>query len=404
VLFMLALLHQRDDRLLAPYAHLERCSTGTDGEFAVTEASGQVEGFTRRLLAREPQCVLRHRGLDRRSHRGGGTEEAICRGESLEPLVRALEVVVLHEELHAPLAVLEVGKHGARQELLPQGLPEALDLAAGLRVMRAALHVTDAMAPELLLELGGPAPRGVLAPLVGQDLPRCSIVGNASRQGLQHQGAALVMRHGQTHQITRVIVEKGGHVQPLMPAQQEGEQIRLPQLVGLGTFEAMLAWLGLRLGSRGTARRSFTPQHAPHRGLGGTDPQEALHHIADATAAGLRLLRLRGKDRGTSCRTRGAVTRAGTTRSWPHLETLRPALAIAPRPLNRCGVRHAQLCGDLIGTQVLIHHRSCQAQAYIRRPALSVLARRPACRSPALRLVLARHLSHSSVALCQATR
>lgn len=57
-----------------------------------------------------------------------------------------LEVVVLHEQLHAPLAIVEVGKHRARQELLPDRLPKALDLAAGLRMVRPALDVLDAVA------------------------------------------------------------------------------------------------------------------------------------------------------------------------------------------------------------------------------------------------------------------
>jgi hypothetical protein len=57
--------------------------------------------------------------------------------------VRPLEVVVLHEQRRTALAIVEVGKHRPRQELLPHRLPETLDLAAGLRVVRAALHVRD---------------------------------------------------------------------------------------------------------------------------------------------------------------------------------------------------------------------------------------------------------------------
>jgi hypothetical protein len=126
--------------------------------------------------------------------------------------MRTLEVVVLHEQCDAPLAVLEVGKHGTRQQLFPQCLPEALDLAAGLRMMRPALDVPDAMALELGLELGGTTPAGVLPALIGQDLARCAVLGNATRQRLQHQAAALVMRQRQTHQITRVIVQERRHV------------------------------------------------------------------------------------------------------------------------------------------------------------------------------------------------
>lgn len=94
--------------------------------------------------------------------------------------MRTLEVVVLHEQPDTPLAVLEVGKHGAGQQLFPQRLPEPLDLAAGLRMVRPALHVPDAMTLELGFELGGTTPAGVLATLIGQDLARRAVLGNAA--------------------------------------------------------------------------------------------------------------------------------------------------------------------------------------------------------------------------------
>lgn len=79
-------------------------------------------------------------------------------------------------------------------------------------MMRPALDVPDAMTLELGLELGGATPAGVLAALIGQDLARRSIHGNAAGQRLQHQSAALVMGERQTHQITRVIVQERRHV------------------------------------------------------------------------------------------------------------------------------------------------------------------------------------------------
>jgi hypothetical protein len=94
--------------------------------------------------------------------------------------------------------------------------------------MRAALHMRDAMALQLRLELRTPAPGGVLAALVGQDLPRRPIVGDATRQRFQHQHASLVMRHRQAHQIPGVIIEERRHIDPLVTSQQEREQVRLP--------------------------------------------------------------------------------------------------------------------------------------------------------------------------------
>ena len=165
--------------------------------------------------------------------------------------MRSLEVVVLDIKRHPPLAVLEVGEHRAAEQLLPQRLPEPLDLPAGLRVMRPALHMRDAMAFQLRFELRAPAPSGVLPTLIRQDLPRRAVVRDPARQCLEHQHAALVMRHRKTHQIPGVIVQERRHVNPLVASQQERKEVRLPQLVRLRTFEVLhfdllsysLAWL-----------------------------------------------------------------------------------------------------------------------------------------------------------------
>lgn len=183
--------------------------------------------------------------------------------------MRALEVVVLDEQRHPALAVLEVGEHRPAEQLLPQRLPEPLDLPASLRVMRATLHMRDPVPLQLRLELGGSSPGRVLAPLIGQDLTRRSILGDAARERLEHQHASLVMRHRQTHQIARVIVQERGHVNPFMPPQQEREQVRLPQLVRFGALEVLHFDLPAHppLGCLG--RDAFGPQHASHRRLGG---------------------------------------------------------------------------------------------------------------------------------------
>ena len=68
--------------------------------------------------------------------------------------------------------------------------------------MRPALHMSDAVALELRLELGRSTPGGVLPALIGEDLPRRAVFCDAARQRLQHQHASLVMRHRQAHKIT----------------------------------------------------------------------------------------------------------------------------------------------------------------------------------------------------------
>lgn len=227
--------------------------------------------------------------------------------------MRTLEVVVLDKQPDAPLAVLEVGEHRAGQQLLPQRLPEALDLAAGLRMMRPALHVPDAMALELGLELGGTTPAGVLPALIGQDLARHAILRDPARQGLQHQAAPLVVRQRQTHQVTRVIVQERRHVQPLVLPEQEREQVRLPQLVRLGTLEPVLARLGLGARLRPRCRQAFLTQYPPHGARRSAEPEVALQHIPDPPIPGSRLRTLRRYDRRAARR---------CSSQWrPHLTT-----------------------------------------------------------------------------------
>jgi hypothetical protein len=110
-----------------------------------------------------------------------GPEEAVRRYHPPDALVRSAEVVGLHEQTHATLAVLEIREDGPREQFVPQRLPEAFDLAQRLRVVRTALDVVDALPPQLRLEVGVAAPGSVLTTLVREHLARRPVLGNASR-------------------------------------------------------------------------------------------------------------------------------------------------------------------------------------------------------------------------------
>jgi hypothetical protein len=162
--------------------------------------------------------------------------------------MRTAEVVGLDEERNPPLAILEIREDRPREKLLPQGLPEALDLPQRLRMVRPALDVTDALPPQLLFKVRVPAPRDVLPALVRQDLTRRAVLCDPTRESLEHQRRPLVMGHYQRHQVPRVIVHEGGHVQTLMPPQQKREDVRLPELIRLCSLESVPFWT--RLGHR----------------------------------------------------------------------------------------------------------------------------------------------------------
>jgi hypothetical protein len=204
--------------------------------------------------------------------------------------MRPPEVVGLHEERHPPLAVLEVGKHRTREEFVPQRLPKALDLAQRLRMVGPALDVLDALALELPLEVRPPAPGHILAALVRQDLARRTVFGDPARQGFQNQRRALVVRHHQGHHVARVVVHEGRHVQPLVPTQQEGEDVRLPELIRLRALEALLARTRFGYKSRDALDQSFLVQDSPHRRLRDAQTLKARHQVPDAPCAMLRVL------------------------------------------------------------------------------------------------------------------
>jgi hypothetical protein len=133
--------------------------------------------------------------------------------------------------------------------------------------MRAALEVLDPVPLQLRLELRRAAPGRVLAPLIGEDLARHAVVGDPAGKRFQHQRAALVVRQRKTHQIARMIVEECRHVDPLVAAQQEREQIRLPELVRFSSLEALHGRprSGLCLCTRDPCR--LCSQHSAHRGV-----------------------------------------------------------------------------------------------------------------------------------------
>ena len=247
-------------------------------------------------------------------------------------------------------------------------------------MVRPALYVPDAIAAQFLLEIGRAAPGRVLPALVGEDLPWRTVVGNPSGQGLHHQRALLVVRHRQAHQIPRVIVQKRRHVHPLVLAQQESEEIRLPELVWLGTLKAMLLGLWLRLGRLALPRHPLRLQHPAHRRLRRANPEETRHHVANPPAASLRLLPLHRHDRLAP----GVPFRLRSRALGPRmLQRLHATRAIGLHPVDRSRVGHPKPRRRLMRADALVHYRPRQCQPNIHRPCP---ATRLACLRPSLHL------------------
>jgi hypothetical protein len=116
---MVVLLGKGDRGVLIAHPHAQGGGTGTDRQLSITELAGEIKRLHRRLLTRQSQRVLGHLRLDALAHRTRRPEEPVGRSQAFQPLMGALEVVVLDKQTYPSLAVLEVGEHRPREQLLP---------------------------------------------------------------------------------------------------------------------------------------------------------------------------------------------------------------------------------------------------------------------------------------------
>jgi hypothetical protein len=321
--------------------YAERTAGGCDAEILVTQATDQIKRLLRRLLLCESKRVGFDLGLDGGADMRRRTKEAVRGHQTLDALMRPLEVVVLDEELDPPKTVREVSEHRLGQKFLPQRLPEAFDLAERLRMLRPALAVRDATTTQQLLKLRRAAPRRVLPALVRQHLARLAVLRDAALERLDDQAPLLVMRHRPRHQVPRVVVHEAREIHALVTAQLEGEDVALPELVRLGAFEATRR-LVTRLPLRVFDQQALLVQDASHRRLRHTQTLEAREHVANAPRAPLRVgcpcrndLCARHRRRRLLCGRLLGVTELGVQR-------LHPATVKERHELLDHGGRHAK--------------------------------------------------------------
>jgi hypothetical protein len=270
--------------------HLESGRSSRNRQPLITELPDDVKRLARWLLEREPQLVRRDRSLDLRAHVGRSLEVAIRRHQPVERLMRTLEVVVADEVVEPLLRVDHVREYRATQKLVPQRLPEPLDLAQRLRMLRPATDVLHAEPRQVLLELGLAAPHRVLPTVVGQDLGRRAVRGHAALERFHHQRRLLVMRERVADHEPAVVVHEHAHVQPLRAPQPEREDVRLPHLVRCRALEPPRRVLSFDLRRR-RVDQPLRVQDRAHLLLADPERLEPLHDIANPPRApGLVLL------------------------------------------------------------------------------------------------------------------
>jgi hypothetical protein len=259
-------------------------AAGGNGEVAVTKATYEVKRLAWLLLHREAQRVLVDARAQHLPHVRCRLKETVGGDEPFDALVRPVKIVAVDEERQAPLAVGEVREDRPREKLLPEGLPEALHFSEGLRMLWAALHMPNTVTAELALEVGLAAPRRVLSPLIGEHLLRISVLRYPAGERLHHELGPLMVREGVRDDEARVIVHEGRQVQPLLASQQEGEDVRLPELIGGGPLEAPRRVLPCRLGTA-LFDETLLVQNPAHLGLADPECLESGEHVPDPARA-----------------------------------------------------------------------------------------------------------------------
>jgi hypothetical protein len=89
------------------------------------------------------QHIVLNAALDDLAQFLGNGKEAVGRTQPLQGLMGPPMVVVLHPQPNPLSGRFKAVELGTLQELLPDGLPEAFDLAQGHGMMRPALNVVN---------------------------------------------------------------------------------------------------------------------------------------------------------------------------------------------------------------------------------------------------------------------
>jgi hypothetical protein len=195
-LIVLLLVQADGLRLLLADLHAHPVARRRDGHLLVAKLPHHVKRLLYGLLARQPQGVRRYRRLDRLAHLHRRSKIPIRRHQTLQSLMRPLEIVSVDIEPEPPLAVLQIGKHRPRQALLPQRLPETLDLSQRLRMLRPRLEVPHSLPAQLLLEGRRSAPSRVLPSVVGQHFLRDPVLRNRVLESVEHEKRLLLPLQG----------------------------------------------------------------------------------------------------------------------------------------------------------------------------------------------------------------
>lgn len=219
----------------------------TDTEFKFTllgakhdglavHASHHVERRLRFTPQRQLQKIFLDASLDGLAEFRLDLKIAIRRTQAFDALIRPLVVVMFDPELDPFAGRLEAVELRPDQEVLPEGGPEAFHLAQRHRMLRPRLEVLHAIFLQHRFEAASATPRSILPPIVSQHLLRRLELADGDAIHLDHRRRRGTAEQVCAHDEPRVIVHEGDDISVTTP-QPEGEDVRLPHLIGGGSFK-----------------------------------------------------------------------------------------------------------------------------------------------------------------------
>lgn len=167
---------------------------------------------------------------------GGDFEKPIRRTQAFKSLVRTFVIVPTHPQGDPFPRRFETLELGAGEELGPDRAPKSLDLPQGHGVVGLALKVGDPILAKFRLEPTDASPIGILAPVVGEHFLRWIELADGAAIYLDDRLGRRAAKQIGPHNETRVIVLERDEV-GVSPPKAEGEDVRLPHLVGSGALE-----------------------------------------------------------------------------------------------------------------------------------------------------------------------
>ena len=194
------------------HIHLQSPAFRPDDQRLIAHPAHQVDRLGRPASQRQFLDIGLQSRLHRRTQFLLDRKEPVRRTQPVQPLVRSLVIIILDPPADPFPRRLEVGELRPREELLPDRLPEPLDLPQRHRMMRRAANVMHPVFLQLPHEGRAPAPAHVLPPVIREHFTRNSITAHAPPVHFQYVIAGLAPEYLQRRDVPRMVVDKPDQV------------------------------------------------------------------------------------------------------------------------------------------------------------------------------------------------